>query len=256
MRRIALPGTPEGGRALSASRARKREAQTRLVLNERQKRFVVNYCMHGEALKAMKQAGYPEVDCTRKNSRILLRLPHVSQAVAQRRISLNGCYALTAEKTLGVVVAIAFQDISRLLDWDGTGTRLKPVDELEEMDITAIKKIKEVNTQWGTVVEVEMYDRLKAAEMLMRREGSILEPGHDPTTTARNVRIAADVLDQLEKHGEIPLELPGGIEDPTLFDDVQVDLGTMSLIDKDWRPHTVVERTTEDLPEPEPPTDI
>lgn len=138
-------------------------------LTERQDSFCVEYVKDYNAKQAAIRAGYKEKTAESQASRLLRNVKVVKR--------INELKAKTTEKALKTVEdimhelqTIAFSDptlyFSELNDHTMT---LQDFKKLPRELSAAIKKIKMSEGKAGIIVEFELYDKIKALEMLFRR---------------------------------------------------------------------------------------
>jgi len=69
-------------------------------------------------------------------------------------------------------MALGSSKITDVIDWDSAGNvKVKPIDEIPETALTAIKKIKVTPTRGGDILEVEMIDKVRVLQLLAKSAG-------------------------------------------------------------------------------------
>jgi len=70
------------------------------------------------------------------------------------------------------LMALGSSKITDVIDWDSAGNvKVKPIDEIPETALTAIKKIKVTPTRGGDILEVEMIDKVRVLQLLAKSAG-------------------------------------------------------------------------------------
>ncbi|WP_219906670.1 terminase small subunit [Nitrosospira multiformis] len=114
-------------------------------LTPRQQRFVVEYCVDLNATAAYARAGYrargnsAEVSACR-----LLRNAKVQEAIEQKQNEVAKRCELTTENIVREASAVAFSDIRRLFNPDGSP---KPIHEID--DATAAPSHRSKSARWS-----------------------------------------------------------------------------------------------------------
>ena len=142
-------------------------------LTEKQRRFCDEYLIDLNATRAYK-AVYPSVKkdesahaCAAK----LLRKATVKSYLDERIRERQKRTEITQDRVLREIAAIAFADIGDVVSVSGGAVCLANTDELPEEKRKMISGIKEGREG----VEVKMYDRLKALELLGKHLGMFSE---------------------------------------------------------------------------------
>jgi hypothetical protein len=107
---------------------------------------------------------------------------------------------------LSVLAAVAFTPITDVMRWSGSDLTIKKSAEWSERAAMSVKKVKsrvvmdQEGSYVGTEVEVEMYDRLSAADKLMKKLHLYDKPvkKEDP---AANTQLSLFDVEQIEGNG-------------------------------------------------------
>lgn len=140
-------------------------------MTAKQERFVAEYLIDGNGKQAAIRAGYKPSNAESTAS-TLLADPKVSQAVAAGRAKVLEKIGITAERVLQEMGRLAFSDVSRLFNTDGS---LKPLHELTPEDSACIAGLEVIikNAEAGDghtdkVHKIKVWDKSKNLEMLAK----------------------------------------------------------------------------------------
>lgn len=138
-------------------------------LNDRQRQFVREYLIDFNATQAAIRAGYSPKAATAVASRLLTNA-NVSAAIEEGRQRLAEKTEITAERVLAELAKIAFLDIRKAFNADGS---LKPIDELDDNTAAAIAglevaAINEDGATIGSLKKIKLADKISALEKLGR----------------------------------------------------------------------------------------
>lgn len=140
-----------------------------MALTEKQKRFADEYLIDLNATRAYKVA-YPNVKkdtVAATNGGRLLRNAEIKEYIEKRIKERERRTEITQDMVLKELAAIAFTDITEIVNTDGEEVYIKPTATLSDMKKKAISSIKQ--TKDG--IEIKFYDKEKALEMLGRHLG-------------------------------------------------------------------------------------
>lgn len=167
-------------------------------LNERQMRFAEFYTVHLDHKKAYKEAGY-----TGKRTSMhaaagrLLNDEGVKRYIDWLFKQKRKRNSATADNCLREIAALAFSNIKYFCEWTETNLAVYSKDKISDEDARAIKRIKRHKTNYGTFVEIELFDKLQALRLLgeslslFNRAQPVIEDSHDK---AEQIKYAADKL--------------------------------------------------------------
>ncbi len=146
-------------------------------LNDRQKRFCLEYLVDLNATQAYMRSGYETSteDIAASCAWELLRNPKVQsyvQKLMDERVARTG---ITVDRILKEYAAIAFSDITDAIEFNGNESSLKDSESLPKEVSCAIASVStSVNTSKkgeSRKVSIKMHDKLKALDMLARHTG-------------------------------------------------------------------------------------
>ncbi len=147
-------------------------------MTPKQARFVAEYLIDGIGKQAAIRAGY-KVSNAESTASTLLADPKVSQAVKAGQAALLEKTGITAERVLREMGRLAFSDVSRLFNPDGS---LKPMNELTADDSACIAGLEVIikNAEAGDghtdkVHKIKVWDKSKNLEMLGKHFGLFVE---------------------------------------------------------------------------------
>lgn len=154
--------------------------------------FVRSYIIDRNEVAAMRRLGHLHDDASKLKSRAkkYLAKPEVGLAVEFLARRLMEKLDVTAEKVQRQIASVAFFDPREVMTFDNHGAQLLHSRYWTREQAAAIHTIKV--GQYG--VELKMYDRLKASEMLSKQLGMQPEDG-DAAATAR--RAADETMSQI-----------------------------------------------------------
>lgn len=140
-----------------------------MALTEKQKRFADEYLIDLNATRAYKVA-YPNVKkdtVAATNGGRLLRNAEIKEYIEKRIKERERRTEITQDMVLKELAAIAFTDITEIVNTDGEEVYIKPTATLSNVKKKAISSIKQ--TKDG--IEIKFHDKEKALEMLGRHLG-------------------------------------------------------------------------------------
>lgn len=160
-------------------------------LTPRQRRFAAEYCVDLNATAAYVRAGYrargnsAEVSACR-----LLRNAKVQEAIERKQREVTKRCELTAENIVREASAVAFSDIRRLFNTDGS---LKAIHEIDDATAAAISSIEvgQAVTDGkvtGRTCRIKLWDKNSAQERLFRHMG-LFRKEHAPQQSPRKMKV-------------------------------------------------------------------
>jgi len=147
-------------------------------LNARRQAFVNQYVIDLNATQAAIRAGYSKARAE-QTGHDLLREPGVAEAIAEAQRERNSRVQLTQDRVLQEVMRLAFLDIRKALNPDGS---LKAITELDDDTAAAISGLDlleefaghgEDRMQIGWTKKLKLADKKGALELLMRHMGML-----------------------------------------------------------------------------------
>lgn len=137
-------------------------------LNEKQLLFCKEYLIDFNGSRAAKAAGYSENSAPQTANEIL-NYPHV-QAYLTYLISARAKrLEVTADKVVQEIAKIAFHNVEDLLDYFDGNILFNDLDQMKFPEIIKNITIKETirnGKRMGKVAKIEVYDKVKALELL------------------------------------------------------------------------------------------
>lgn len=142
-------------------------------LSDRHRRFAEEYVRSLDRIESYK-AIYPGVsdDTARVNSTKLLAKSSVAAYVAELQQQATERNAISADRVLGQLAAIAFADITNVVSFDDSGVVLKDSESLPSHIQAAIESVTIVDSpKTGIRKTVKMHSKVAALEKLMQYLG-------------------------------------------------------------------------------------
>lgn len=156
-------------------------------LTDKQQRFVEQYLIDLNATQAAIRAGYSENSAMEQGYQ-LLQNPSVQEYLQKRQEQLQKKTGITQERVLQELAAIAFSDVRKFYNEDGS---LKSITELDDETAAAmagmdIEEIFMEKTHIGNTKKIKRWDKAKALELLGKHLG-IFEKDNAQKSTIINV---------------------------------------------------------------------
>jgi phage terminase small subunit len=153
-----------------------------MALRGKQRRFVAEYLIDLNATQAAIRAGYSERTAKQQGSR-LLTYADIAAEVESRRAALATKAELQRSEVLAEYRKIAFQDIRRAFNENGS---LKPIHELDDDTVAAIAglEVSEITvgeTVVGHLKKVKLSDKRSALDSLAKFQGWSAPDKHELT---------------------------------------------------------------------------
>ena len=151
-------------------------------MNERQRRFVEEYLVDGNATQAAIRAGYSERAANREGSRLLSKVD-VKAAIESRRRERSVQADVTAVDVIRELARVAFSNIGLFLDCSGGVPRLRQLATIPEDVWRAVSSVK-VRREWEgprddqtpvDVVEFKLWSKTDALDKLAKILGMYVE---------------------------------------------------------------------------------
>ncbi len=143
-------------------------------LTQRQRRFVEQYMILGNASEAARRAGYSALTCKSAGSQ-LARSPRIVAALDAANAARAERVRIDSDRVLEEVARLGFVDLGAILDWRGDGFAVKPLAEIAPADRAALAQITLTTGKDGGRVTVKLFDKLRALEILAKHLG-LLKP--------------------------------------------------------------------------------
>ncbi len=172
-----------------------RQESTRLrkTLTWRQRRFVEEYLVCGNAAEAARRIGLSDENAQSNGFR-LLRVPMVAAAIAAEQKASADRTKISMDRVRLELARIGFADIGDILDWDGDTVHLRPRDLIAKNDRAAIAELKVRPGKHGPRITVRLHSKERALEALAKHVG-LYRPGAMNAANANEPkRSANDIL--------------------------------------------------------------
>lgn len=145
-------------------------------LTDKQQRFCDEYLIDLNATQAAIRAGYSEKTAKEQGYENLTK-PHIQEYISERQLAISNKLNINQERVLNEYAKIAFFDIRKLYNDDGS---LLPIQDIDSDTAGAISGMEsyEEKTQAGeetmvagVVRKVKIWDKIKALEGLGKHLG-------------------------------------------------------------------------------------
>jgi phage terminase small subunit len=142
-------------------------------LTPKQAAFVEEFACDLNATQAAIRAGYSAKTAKEQATRLLSNV-HVAAAIAEGRAARSERTGITADRVLQELARIAFFDVRKAFNPDGT---MKPLDQLDDDTAAAIAglELSEIRDEDGSPIgvlkKIKIADKLVALDKLARNLG-------------------------------------------------------------------------------------
>jgi phage terminase small subunit len=155
-------------------------------LNPRQKKFVREYLISGNAADAFRKAGYKARQPYSEASRMLKHNEAVKEYLAAREQAISEKYSVTEERILRELGAIGFGNAGRLFEWDKNSVSFIPKDEIDPEDMKFVESISETVTEHGSSFKMTTLgnQKVRALEAIARIAGIDKKKNSDSDPTS------------------------------------------------------------------------
>ena len=153
-------------------------------LTTKQRRFVEEYLVDGNASQAAVRAGYSERTARQQGYRLLTKV-YIAVAIAAAQEERSKRTEVTADRVVEELARIAFADIRNLFVWDEEQAAYVPSQDLSDDAAAGVSSVKAKTTHYNgkngdgdrteILVELKTYDKLKALELLAKHLGLFQE---------------------------------------------------------------------------------
>ena len=142
------------------------------TLTPRQEQFVAEYLVDLNATQAAIRAGYSQKTAS-EQSFDLLRRPQIAAAIEARRLKHITKLDLSAERVLTELAGLAFFDIRKLVNSDGSPKSITDLDDETARAIQGIElqTVKNGEGDFALVRKYKIADKNAAIEKLMKHLG-------------------------------------------------------------------------------------
>jgi len=147
---------------------------TRANMTSRQLRFAEEYLVDLNATQAARRAGYSPKTAVDIGRQLLRKAPvaaRIQDAMAERSARTE----ITQDRVIKEVARLAFLDIRKAFNTDGT---LKPLHEMDDDTAAALAgldaiELREDGAAIGTLKKLKLSDKTAALTLLMRHMGML-----------------------------------------------------------------------------------
>jgi phage terminase small subunit len=161
----------ERGIDVPAARAEPRSfCRDRAGLTQRQRKFVEQYLILGNAAEAARRAGYAAGTVKAAGSS-LKRAPKIVAAIAAANDARAKRTSIDADRVLEEVARLSFVDLASLIDWSGESLRLRAAEEIAPEDRAALASVSLSASQSGKRMTVKLFDKPRLLALLMKHLG-------------------------------------------------------------------------------------
>lgn len=142
------------------------------ALTPRQERFVAEYLVDLNGTQAAIRAGYSPKTANEQAARLLANVS-VSKLIAERRKEHQQNTGITAERVLTEVAGLAFFDVRKLVNADGSPKSITDLDDETARAIQGIElqTVKDGENDFALVRKYKIADKNAALEKLMKHLG-------------------------------------------------------------------------------------
>lgn len=145
-------------------------------LTPKELRFIDEYLIDFNATAAYKRAGYtPKSDkvASVMSCKLLVKAK-IAEEIAKRQKELRDKAAITVERVLQEIKSLAFYDVRKIYNEDGT---LKRIRDIDTETAVAICGIEAVEGTFGLVKKYKFHNKNDALDKLCKRLGIYNELG-------------------------------------------------------------------------------
>ncbi len=145
-------------------------------LTPKQQKFVDEYLVDLNATQAAIRAGYSE-KTARQMATENLSKPNIAKAIEERQKALQEKTGITQERVLAELKNLAFLDIRKLFNDDGSLKNIKDLDDDTAAAVAGLDVYTERGSgdtpAIGTTSKIKLVDKRGSLELLMRHMGML-----------------------------------------------------------------------------------
>jgi phage terminase small subunit len=160
-------------------------------LTLKQQRFAAEYCIDLNATAAYSRAGYiARGNSAEAAASRLLSNVKVRQAIQEREKKLISRCEATAENLLREASALAFSDIRKLFNPDGSPKSIHELDDYTAAAISSIEvgQIMSEGSVTGQVCKIKLWDKNSAHDRLFKHL-RLFDKQNNPQQFVRNIEV-------------------------------------------------------------------
>lgn len=147
-------------------------------LSPKQEAFALAYLETGNASEAYRRA-YEAADMNpasvNREASALLGNPKITTRLEELRAAQQQRHAVTVDRLIGELAAIAFADPGDFFDWGPDGVRVKDKDGLTPQQRRIVSEVSQTVTEAGGTIKVKLHPKLEAIEKLAKHLGMFKE---------------------------------------------------------------------------------
>ena len=170
-------------------------------LSEQQDRFCQEYLKDFHIGNAALRAGYSESSASAAGSR-LLKSDKIQERLRYYKRERNKRTEVTLDKVVKEIAKIAFHNVQELLDFFDGKVRFKNLDEIDFPEIIKsieVKKVKEKGGTYGEIIKIQVYDKVKALELLGKHVAAFTE-NVDVTSNGKELPAPQNIINIAINH--------------------------------------------------------
>jgi len=157
----------------------------------RQKRFVEEYLIDLNEVRAYRAAGYrAKKENTRQAAWTLLQNKRIRRAISQAMEERSRRTHITQDRVLKELARIGFSDVADVSTWNECGLNVKDSSTLDKDITAAISEVSVKFTEYGADVKVRMYPKHEALRSIGEHLGmwsKEKDKGRDAVTEAQEI---------------------------------------------------------------------
>lgn len=161
-------------------------------MDDREVTFCYEWIIDHNGARSAKAAGYSKRSAHVQGSRLLNR-DNVIKLIDHLKAERVERLKFTADQIVMEIAKVAFNSIEEYMEFTDGNVSLIDMENMTDNALRSIKKVKMTqNANLGKVLEVEVYDKLKALELLGKHVGAFTEKV-DVTSGGEKIEQAAPV---------------------------------------------------------------
>lgn len=179
-----------------------------LGLTPRKLAFLQEYLVDFNGRRAALRAQLSQTDAGASSvAKNLLRDPDVTSALARAMSDTVQARLALRQRIIEELSCIAFYDVSRHVVVRANTIQLTDTEELTEDERRAVKRYKQTTGEKSESLEVELHDKVKAAELLAKINGDLSQGGSSVTINNQpvtNDKVLVFTPDEMRALGNRP----------------------------------------------------
>ena len=161
-------------------------------LTSKQERFANEYCVDLNATAAYRRAGYnAQGNAAQACASRLLSNAKVQQAIQEKEKIAAKQLEVNTENVLRATSALAFSDIRKLFNADGSPKSIQELDDATAAAISSIEvgEMRSEGKVIGRVCKIKLWDKNSAQERLFKHLG-LFRKENNPQSSVSNIEIS------------------------------------------------------------------